>query len=170
MLPTVATHTPRNSRGAAGGSSLALGKVLGALCGFKHPPSRNIPTKSHWRGTGSGIVLVWSHRASLLVRLRDLPLMENLLPASQLLNWGIPATYRFSIDTEAVAGAEKLCLDVVSEFPRVTFFAGKVIFGKERWYHALLHNHTATVLEGVLLLRGGPQIVIVETPWYLSSE
>jgi len=74
-------------------------------------------------------------------------------------NQGIPATYRFSIDTEAVAGAEKLCMEVAAEFPRVTFFAGKVIFGRERWYHALLHNGTAYAIQKRLQWAG--QMVVV---------
>jgi len=74
-------------------------------------------------------------------------------------NQGIPATYRFSIDTEAVEGAETLCLDIVREFPRVTFFAGKVIFGKERWYHAILHNGTAYAIQKRLQWAG--QMVVV---------
>jgi amino acid transporter len=74
-------------------------------------------------------------------------------------NQGIPCTYRYSIDTEAVAGAETLCLEVASEFPRVTFFAGKVIFGKERWYHAILHNGTAYAIQKRLQWAG--QMVVV---------
>jgi len=74
-------------------------------------------------------------------------------------NQGIPATYRFSIDTEAVEGAEKLCLELLKEYPRVTFFAGKVIFGKERWYHALLHNGTAYAIQKRLQWAG--QMVVV---------
>jgi hypothetical protein len=74
-------------------------------------------------------------------------------------NQGIPATYRLSIDTEAVEGAERLCLDLLKEFPRVTFFAGKVIFGKERWYHALLHNGTAYAIQKRLQWAG--QMVVV---------
>ena len=74
-------------------------------------------------------------------------------------NQGIPCTYRYSIDTEAVAGAETLCLDVAAEFPRVTFFAGKVIFGKERWYHAILHNGTAYAIQKRLQWAG--QMVVV---------
>ena len=74
-------------------------------------------------------------------------------------NQGIPATYRFSIDTEAVEGAETLCLELLKEFPRVTFFAGKVIFGKERWYHALLHNGTAYAIQKRLQWAG--QMVVV---------
>ncbi len=38
-----------------------------------------------------------------------------------------------------------------------------------RWYHYLLHNHTASVLKALLLFRGGPQVVIVSTPWHLSD-
>jgi K+ transporter len=74
-------------------------------------------------------------------------------------NQGIPATYRYAIDTEAVAGAEKLCIEVAAEFPRVTFFAGKVIFGKERWYHAILHNGTAYAIQKRLQWDG--QMVVV---------
>ncbi len=74
-------------------------------------------------------------------------------------NQGIPATYRLSIDIEAVEGAERLCLDLLKEFPRVTFFAGKVIFGKERWYHAVLHNGTAYAIQKRLQWAG--QMVVV---------
>ena len=73
---------------------------------------------------------------------------------------GFPATYRLAIGTDAVAEGEKLCLDVVSEFPRVTFFAGKVIFGKERWYHALLHNGTAYAIQKRLQWDGLPMIIL----------
>jgi amino acid transporter len=36
-----------------------------------------------------------------------------------------------------------------------------------RWYHYLLFSHTATALKMMLLFRGGPQIVVVNAPWYL---
>jgi amino acid transporter len=38
-----------------------------------------------------------------------------------------------------------------------------------RWYHYFLHNHTASVIKALLLYRGGPQIVVVSTPWYLRD-
>lgn len=72
---------------------------------------------------------------------------------------GIPSAYRYSIDTEAVAGAEDLCLGLLEEYPHVTFFAGKVIFGKERWYHAILHNGTAYAIQKRLQWAG--QMVVV---------
>jgi amino acid transporter len=60
---------------------------------------------------------------------------------------GVPAIARMAIGTEAVAEAETLCLEVAREFPRVVFFAGKMIFQRERWYHRLLHNETAVAVE-----------------------
>jgi hypothetical protein len=60
---------------------------------------------------------------------------------------GVPATARMAIGTEAVGEAERLCLEVAREFPQVVFFAGKMIFQKERWYHRLLHNETALAVE-----------------------
>jgi len=74
-------------------------------------------------------------------------------------NQGITATYRYSIDTEAVEGAETLCLEVAREFPHVMFFAGKVIFGKQQWYHPLLHNETAYAIQRRLQWAG--QMVVV---------
>jgi amino acid transporter len=63
------------------------------------------------------------------------------------LGLGIPATSRLSLGTEAVAEAEKLCLAVAREFPHIVFFAGKMIFQREQWYHRLLHNETAIAVE-----------------------
>jgi len=40
---------------------------------------------------------------------------------------------------------------------------------ERRWYHFLLHSHRATMLKGLLLLRGGPQVVIINTPWHLRD-
>ena len=74
-------------------------------------------------------------------------------------NQGIPATSRYSIDTEAVEGAERLCLEVAREFPHIMFFAGKVIFGKEQWFHPLLHNETAYAIQRRLQWAG--QMVVV---------
>jgi amino acid transporter len=60
---------------------------------------------------------------------------------------GVPAASRMLIGTEAVAEAEKLCLAVAREFPQTVFFAGKMIFQREKWYHRLLHNETALAVE-----------------------
>ena len=59
-----------------------------------------------------------------------------------------------AIGTEAVAEAEKLCVEVAREFPRAVFFAGKLVFQKERWYQRLLHNETAYPLQRRLQFAG----------------
>jgi amino acid transporter len=41
---------------------------------------------------------------------------------------------------------------------------------EHRWYHYLLFSHTATVLKMTLLFRGGPQVVVVNAPWYLRLQ
>jgi amino acid transporter len=73
---------------------------------------------------------------------------------------GFPARSRIAIGTDAVDEAERLCLGVTREFPRVTFFAGKVIFGRERWYQRLLHNETAYALQRRLHWAGYNMVVM----------
>jgi amino acid transporter len=41
---------------------------------------------------------------------------------------------------------------------------------EHRWYHYLLHSHTATVLKMLLLFRGGPRVVVINAPWYLRER
>jgi hypothetical protein len=60
---------------------------------------------------------------------------------------GIPATYRLGVGIDAVDEAEKLCLQVAEQFPQTTYFAGKVIFQRERWYDRILHNETAFAIQ-----------------------
>ena len=38
-----------------------------------------------------------------------------------------------------------------------------------RWYHRFLHNNRGTLLRGLLRLRGGPRVVVVNTPFYLKK-
>jgi hypothetical protein len=39
-----------------------------------------------------------------------------------------------------------------------------------RWYHLLLRSHRPTLLKGLLLLRGGPRVIVINTPWYLRGD
>jgi hypothetical protein len=73
---------------------------------------------------------------------------------------GVPATSRVAVGTEAVAEAEKLCLEIAGEFPHVVFFAGKMIFQREKWYHRLLHNETALAIEKRLRWRGKTMVTL----------
>ncbi|MBI4833389.1 MAG: APC family permease [Planctomycetes bacterium] len=65
---------------------------------------------------------------------------------------GMPADYRMAVGTDVVAELEKLCLDLSKEFSHVTFFAGQLVFQQERWYHPMLHNETAFILQKRLQL------------------
>jgi len=73
---------------------------------------------------------------------------------------GIPATYRFALGTDPVEEAEKLCLEVAREFPRTTFFAGKMIFERERWYQRILHNETALAIQKRLQWAGKTMVTM----------
>jgi amino acid transporter len=73
---------------------------------------------------------------------------------------GVPATYRLAIGTDAVSEATRLCLEVAKEFPSVTFFAGKIIFQRERWYQKVLHNETAFAIEKRLQWAGKTMAVL----------
>jgi amino acid transporter len=73
---------------------------------------------------------------------------------------GIAATSRYAIGTDAVSDAEKLCLEAAREFPQVTFFAGKIIFQRERWFQRLLHNETAYAIEKRLQWAGHTMTIL----------
>jgi amino acid transporter len=73
---------------------------------------------------------------------------------------GLPATSRMSLGTDIVDEAERLCLKAAKEFPRVTFFAGKVVFRRESWYQRWLHNDAALALLRRLQLAGHTVVVL----------
>jgi hypothetical protein len=73
---------------------------------------------------------------------------------------GVPSTYRFAVGTDAIAEAEKLCREVIQEFPQVTFFGGKIVFAEERWYQRLLHNETAFAIQKRLTWMGATMVVL----------
>ncbi len=73
---------------------------------------------------------------------------------------GLAATTRVAVGTDAVDEAEKLCGEISKQFPRATFFSGKVVFQREKWYHWLLHNQTAYAIQRRLEWLGLPMIVL----------
>jgi len=73
---------------------------------------------------------------------------------------GVPADYRFSIGTEAVSESEKLAHEVAKEYERSIFFAGKLIFERERWWDRLLHNETALLVQRRLQFAGLPMVIL----------
>ncbi len=73
---------------------------------------------------------------------------------------GMVAGYRMSVGTEAIGEAEALCLTLVREYHRAVFFAGKLIFEREKWYQRLLHNDTAYELQRRLQFAGLNAVVL----------
>ena len=73
---------------------------------------------------------------------------------------GLPSASRCAVGLDVVVEAEHLCLELAKEYPRCTFFAGKVIFGRPKWYHALLHNDAAMAIQRRLQLAGRTVVVI----------
>ncbi|HEY6854053.1 MAG TPA: hypothetical protein VI139_07390, partial [Gemmatimonadales bacterium] len=67
---------------------------------------------------------------------------------------GLAADSRMAVGTETVAVAADLCGQIAKEFPRTLFFAGKLIFQRERWYQRVLHNETAYQLQRRLQFAG----------------
>jgi amino acid transporter len=92
------------------------------------------------------------------LRRRTREMQDHYLSLAERL--GIPAAARMTIGTEAVEAAEKLCLEVGREFPHVVFFAGKMIFQRETWYHRLLHNETAQAVERRLRWMGKTMVTL----------
>jgi hypothetical protein len=73
---------------------------------------------------------------------------------------GIPAVTRLAIGTEVVSEAERLCLEVGREFPRSTFFTGKLIFRPETRWHRLLHNETPLAIQERLQWAGRSVVMV----------
>jgi hypothetical protein len=73
---------------------------------------------------------------------------------------GMPAVSRMAIGTDVVEELEKICLGVSTEFPQATFFAGQLVFQRERWYQSILHNETAFALQRRLQLAEKTLIIL----------
>lgn len=73
---------------------------------------------------------------------------------------GIPATSYLSMGTDPVEELEHLCVAVAKEFPKAVFFAGQLVFHKDKWYHRVLHNETAFSLQRRLQWAGLPIVIL----------
>jgi amino acid transporter len=93
-----------------------------------------------------------------LLKSRTEEMLKRYVELAQGL--GIPATYRMKMGTDLIEESEQLCLAVAKEFPRVTFFAGKVVFKREKWYQPLLHNEVGYALQKRLHWAGHVLVVM----------
>ncbi|TAN38678.1 MAG: APC family permease [Verrucomicrobia bacterium] len=74
--------------------------------------------------------------------------------------FGLAATCRMSLGAEPLAEIESLCTEIGRQFPKATFFAGKLIFRRDTWYQRVLHNETATAIQRRLQWEGLPTVVL----------
>jgi len=73
---------------------------------------------------------------------------------------GIPADFRVSMGTEAVSECERLASEIAKEYDRSIFFAGKLIFERERWWDRFLHNETAYAIQRRLQFAGLAMVIL----------
>jgi amino acid transporter len=73
---------------------------------------------------------------------------------------GLPCLSRVGIGTEVASTAEDLCSEVGREFPRTVFFASKVVFPQEEWFHRVLHNETAITIQRRLRGQGKTLVIL----------
>ncbi len=73
---------------------------------------------------------------------------------------GLKSTGMMLVGTDPVGECEELCIQVAQRFPKVTFFAGKLVFQREKWYHRILHNDTAFALQRRLHWQGLPVLIL----------
>jgi amino acid transporter len=74
--------------------------------------------------------------------------------------FGVAATGRMGLGTDVVEEAERLCLAIAREFPQATFFSGRLIFQRERWYQRVLHNETALAIQKRLQWAGRTMVTM----------
>jgi hypothetical protein len=70
------------------------------------------------------------------------------------------AEYRYALGTDALDEMEQLAHDVAKRFPRSVFFAGKLVFQQERFWHKVLHNQAAFTIQRRLQFSGLQMVVL----------
>jgi hypothetical protein len=73
---------------------------------------------------------------------------------------GFPSIGYMSMGTDVVDELEQLCRVVHRDFPKSVVFAGQLVFQRETWYGALLHNQTAYSLQRRLQWDGVPMVIL----------
>jgi amino acid transporter len=78
--------------------------------------------------------------------------LKKYVALAKSLGWN--SSYRMAEGLDAVYEASRLCIRIADEFPRVVFFAGKLIWKRETWMQKILHNETAYQVERRLHWKG----------------
>jgi hypothetical protein len=78
--------------------------------------------------------------------------LQKYVTLAKSLGWN--SSYRMAEGLDAVCESTRLCIMIAQEFPRVVFFAGKLIWKRETWMQRILHNETAYQVERRLHWKG----------------
>jgi K+ transporter len=97
------------------------------------------------------------------LRARTQKVLDQYVAAAR--GYGLAATGAIAVGTEVVSEAEDLCLQIAKDYPKAMFFAGKLMFEREKWYHRFLHNETAFAIERRLQWRGLPVVILPVRVW-----
>lgn len=73
---------------------------------------------------------------------------------------GLAADFRKSVGTDVVDEACDLCIQAAAIYPNITFFAGKIVFERERWFEPFLHNQTAFAIQRRLQWAGRTMVIL----------
>jgi amino acid transporter len=84
--------------------------------------------------------------------------LEKYVGLARRLGWNADSATSTGIDP--ADEITRLCIDIAKRFPRVMFFAGKLIWQRESWWQRLLHNETAFQVQRRLQWKGLPVTVI----------
>ncbi|HEV8717374.1 MAG TPA: APC family permease [Candidatus Binatia bacterium] len=73
---------------------------------------------------------------------------------------GAYAEYWYALGTDPIDELEELAHAVARRFPRTVFFAGKLVFAQEGFWHKVLHNQAAFTLQRRLQFAGMQMVVL----------
>ena len=73
---------------------------------------------------------------------------------------GFASAPLMSVGADVVDELEALCLQAAEKFPRLTIFAGQLVFQRDTWYQRLLHNFTAFALQRRLQWQGLSMVIL----------
>jgi hypothetical protein len=91
------------------------------------------------------------------------PAVAAGLPPPALLV--IRSTYR-----ELLGPFSQLVGKVAADNPHRTIAVLVPQLVERRWYQLVLHGHRASLMKAMLLFRGGPGVVVINSPWHLGEE
>ena len=84
--------------------------------------------------------------------------LEKYVALARRLGWNAGSATSTGIDpAEEIT---KVCLELATKYPRIMFFAGKLLWQRESWWQRFLHNETAYQVERRLQWKGLPMTVI----------